>query len=140
MIDINIPDGWTKTGDNDISRHVDTDTRAHIHQYPQGGGCAGQFCAQVWRNGHGASDVLRTIDEALSFTNKHLESHIAIFNRRCADELIEEIRERQKKLIGLGCTETIDRYEAGHAAGRASAFADIRKSIPELDPSEREDI
>lgn len=131
-----IPTGWKKTGDNDIGRYVDHETRASIHQYPAGGGCAGQFCAQVWRNNHGISNVLRTFEEALRFATEHLDSHIAIFNRHCADELIEEIRQRQKELIELGCTETIDGYDAGHAAGRASAFADLRKAIPEIDPTD----
>lgn len=132
-----IPDGWHQASDNTITQDVDNDTRRSIHQYPEGSGCAGCFCAQVWRNGFGLSAVLNTFEESLSFTTDHLESHIAIFNRLCANELIEEIQERQKKLIALGCAETINGYEAGHAAGRASAFADLRKAIPELDPSEQ---
>lgn len=130
--------GWSSGRDNTITQNVDNDTRRSIHQYPDGSGCAGRFCAQVWRNGFGLSAVLNTFEEALSFTTDHLESHIAIFNRLCANELIEEIQERQKKLIALGCAETINGYEAGYVAGRASAFADLRKAIPELDPSEQE--
>lgn len=132
------PEGWKKTTNNDIEFRKSDIEKARIHRYPEPYICAGCFCAQVWRNSHGVSDLFEHFDAAMAYCIEHLEMPLPTFNQAKADELLAEIKERQEELIKIGHTETINGFDTGHRAGYSNALAKLQSYIEIITTSDRE--
>ncbi|MBP6188980.1 MAG: hypothetical protein KA440_08480 [Azonexus sp.] len=122
------PAGWEVSAADRIARTA-ADGGGSVYQYGADSGCCGKFCAQVWRAAGRVSEVVDVLPEAIDYVNRHLEMPSDDFRALVAQDIIDEIADKQQQLAAIGYTKAISGYDAGFSAGFEAALKQMADAV-----------
>ena len=122
------PAGWEVSAADRIARTA-ADGGGSVYQYGADSGCCGKFCAQVWRATGRVSEVVDALPEAIDYVNRHLEMPSDDFRALVAQDIIDEIADKQRQLAAIGYTKAISGYDAGFSAGFEAALKQMADAV-----------